>query len=137
MIRTRLCFVAEGVIRDGETNAISAFNLLEQIAAVSVPFFIQRISFFVLWERNADDHNRIDGQFTITLNDTNLITKEVSLDFSEGNETRTIINLGGLVVQSPGSLRFSIQLQDGASAEYAITIVVPPPTVEQATPTQH
>jgi hypothetical protein len=48
MIRLKTCFAAVAVIRDAETNAVSAFNILEGVGAAGLPVFMQQLAFFSL-----------------------------------------------------------------------------------------
>jgi hypothetical protein len=132
MVEMRLCFAAEGVVRDAESNLISAFNLFEGLSAAGVPFFMQKVSFFAMWQRSEDDAERYQGQFTLALNETNLAQQEVLVEFGRELRTRTIVIVAGLVVPGPGSLRFRFDLQGGPRAEYVVFVQVPPPTVVPA-----
>jgi hypothetical protein len=96
--------------------------------------FMQQLSFFVLWERDPNDPNRQDGEFSVRIDDVQLSNVRMSVDFENGRRHRSIVSLNGLVVPRPGNLTFRINLQDGASAEYSIAIATPPPAVRAADP---
>jgi hypothetical protein len=132
MIELKLCFAAETVLRDGETNNVSAINLLEGLAAAGVPFFMQRISFFALWQRAAEDESQLRGRFIVALNETNLLEQEVPMDFGTELRTRSILHVVGLVVPGPGTLRFRIEFPNNLQAQYSVEVQVPTATVAAA-----
>lgn len=126
MIRARICFAALAVIRDAETNVISAFNILEGVVPQGFPAFLQHSSFFVLWERDADDPDETRGEFRVEIGGNRLSTAQVTVNFQGGRTNRTIVNLNGLAVPQPGELQFSVVLQTGALAEYIVRVDAPP-----------
>ena len=121
-MRAVLCLAAEGVIRDAETNTISVFNILERITATGFPLFIQRLTFFALWERALEDPERTMGHFRAELGGRDLHTIDLPIDFQGRLLNRTTIRIAGLVVPQPGSLRFSIALEDGTTASYTVEV---------------
>jgi hypothetical protein len=125
VIRTKICFVALAVIQDRETNIVSAFNIMEGVTPGMMPFIMQTLSFFVLWEREPSDPGRRPGTFTITSDGQSLTTQEIMLDFERNMRLRTIINIGGLVVPKPGALRFRIDVTKEVQAEYIIDVAGP------------
>lgn len=65
----KICFAAVAVIRDAETNNISAFNILEGVGAAGLPLLMQNVSFFVLWQREAHEPPQRDGRFRLSIGD--------------------------------------------------------------------
>lgn len=135
MIRPTICFAALAVVRDTETNSISAFNILEGIGATGFPLLLQNATFFVLWEREATDPLHIPASFTVGLaGQVPLITHQITLDFAEHiPRHRSIANLNGLIVPTPGLLRFRLVPEIGTPAEYTVVIsAAAPPGVQLA-----
>lgn len=130
MIRAKLCFAASAVVRDADSNSISAFNILEGIAAVGFPLFIQFASYFVLWERNATDAAETAGTFTLAIDGEQLSTAQISLNFGGNLRHRTTMNVNGLVVPHPGNLRFRLELAEGQTADYVVDVTALPATVQ-------
>ncbi|MFZ0970569.1 MAG: hypothetical protein WCC76_06880 [Candidatus Acidiferrales bacterium] len=130
MMRVKTCFAALAVVRDAETNSMSAFNILEAITAVGLPFFMQNASFLVLWERDADDPQRVAGRLTIAVGNQELSASAVNVDFEANLRNRTVINVNGLIVPSAGHLSFRIVLENGVQAEYVVDVLAPPPNVQ-------
>jgi hypothetical protein len=133
VIRPIICFAALAVVRDAETNAISAFNILEALGTVGFPLFLQNASFFVLWERDPADPVRTEATFTVGVEGhAALTTQQIVLDFGEGRRHRSVVNLNGLIVPTPGSVRFRIAPREGTAAEYAFDVTAAPPAVQLA-----
>jgi hypothetical protein len=129
-MRAKICFAALAVVQDSNTNTISAFNIFEGVAAVGLPFLMQNVSFFVLWERDPGDPPRVPGTFTVTIGDLELTRHAVNVDFGAVLRHRSVVNLNGLVVPRAGELRFSIALENGLQAEYEVDVAAAPPGVQ-------
>jgi hypothetical protein len=130
MIRAKLCFAASGIVRDAETNVISAFNVLEGITAAGFPLFIQAMSFVALWEREPGDPAAIEATFTLSIGEEQLSTGQVLGTFGGKLRYRTIVNINGVVVPHPGNLRFLLQLATGETAEYVVDVEAQPAAVQ-------
>lgn len=124
MIRPKLCFAAEGIVRDGDTNLVSAFNIFEAIVAPGFPLFIQRMVSFALWERERNDPEIINGHFRVTLDGNLLVEAETMVSFQGLPRTRNFVNVAGLVVPRPGQLLFQFVLTDEAHTHTEYSIVV-------------
>lgn len=127
MIRAKLCFAASFVLRDADSNVISAINVLEGIVPAGVPIFIPNVAAFALWQRDQGDPAECEGHFSITLDREPLANVRVRASFQNFPRTRTIVNVAGLVVPRPGELHFRFQLDDGPAAEYSLTVEEPQP----------
>jgi len=134
MIRSKICFVAEGVVRDAETNSVSVFNILEGVAAVGFPFFMQKLGFFALWEREAADGAETQGIFTAAIGNEQLSTVNLNINFGDKFRHRTIVNINGLVVPHVGDLHFRVQLAGGPVAEYIVNVTALPAVVQVQNP---
>jgi hypothetical protein len=122
MIRPVMCLAAEGVVRDVQTNNISIYNILEGLTAEGFPFFVQRLTFFALWERAANDPEQMQGRFTVAIADKEIFTKSMTVNFQGQLKVRNIISVQGLLIPQPGQLSFSLKL-DAASSPTASCIV--------------
>lgn len=130
MIRPKICFAALAVIRDAETNTVSAFNILEGLIALGFPFFLQSLRLFVLWQREPGDPARVDGTFRVRIEEQELATAPMNADFQGGLLNRTVIKLDGLIIPRAGSLHMVCELTTGARAEYQVNVEAPAPVVQ-------
>lgn len=122
MINTKICIVAEGVIRDVQTNSISIYNILEGLTAQGFPLFIQKITFFTLWEKEQNDPEQYNTTFTIELDEEPLMSQSIDIDFQGRLRNRSMVSINGLVVPKPGNLLFSMKLVDGPEAKYEVLV---------------
>lgn len=129
-MRAKISFAALAVIRDTETNSISAFNILEGVTAVGLPFFMQNAAFFVLWEREQGEPARNPATFTMVNAGRTLATQQITIDFGDSVRHRTIVNLAGLVVPSAGPLSFRVDIEGGIYAEYVVDVSAPAAPVQ-------
>jgi len=120
MIRAKVCFVAEGVSIDRETNLVSAFGLLETLHPDSYPLFLQRISFLCVWEREGTDPQRCRGEFSITLDGQDISRQSIDIDFLHHLRNKTTIRLNGFVVSQPGNIVFRLAIPGHDQAEYVV-----------------
>lgn len=121
--------LAEGVIRDGETNAISIITIIEEINAQGFPLFIPKIVFLALWERDLTDAATYDAQFSATLNDQILHTLPVTIAFGDARSHRSIITMQSLVIPQPGQVTFRLRVQDGPESSCVLPVNAPPSVV--------
>ena len=122
MIKSKICIVAEGVIRDVQTNGISVYSILEELTVQGFPVFIQKIAFFALWEKEENDPGQYRTTFTIELDDKSLMSQGIDLDFQRKLRSRSMVSINGLMVPKPGNLVFSMKVKDGPEAEYQIIV---------------
>lgn len=133
MIRPKTCFAALAVVRDAQTNTISAFNIFEGIGAGGFPLLLQQANFFALWQRDATDPAQTEATFTVGLDgQPALATHQITMNFEGGMYHRTIVGLNGFVVPTPGILRFRVAPEGGTQAEYSVEVIASPPGVQVA-----
>jgi hypothetical protein len=122
MIRPPVCLVAQGVVRDADTNNVSIFSIMEGILAQGFPFFIQHIVFLVMWDRDAEDIAHVPVRFAIMLDGEQLHEQSLDIDFQDKLKSRMTVNIQGLVVPKPGKLTFLASPSTGTSATYTIDV---------------
>lgn len=120
MIRVRTCFLAEGVAIDRDTGQVSAHAIIEHAEAPQFPVLMQRLAFFVLWERQATDPARNRGEFSITVDGTDLIRQAMDIDFAGGLRCRVLIRIDSLAPPRPGRLVFQLGIPNHEFAQWGI-----------------
>ena len=111
-------------MRDGESNTISAFNLLEDITADGFPLLVPRVAFFTLWEREEGDAPVHHARLSVSLDNQELLAQPLDIDFQGFRKNRTINRIGGLVLPGPGQLRFSLAIDGGTTATYTVPVTL-------------
>ena len=95
-MRSQLCLAARAVIRDSATNAVSVFQLLDNISPLALPLMLPDASVLAVWEREEGDPDLINLEFTTHNNGTQVNATQVILDWPAATVNRFIINLAGL-----------------------------------------
>src|SRR4051812_40196738 len=108
MYRATLSLCAESVIRDGETNNVTAVNLLEQVNASMYPVALTKFAALFGLAKDPVDHQTTPGVIRITLNKNEIAKFPINIDFQGKDRTRVIVNLQGLVATTPGVLRTAL-----------------------------
>jgi len=105
MISIKLMVCASNVIRDGDTNLLSIFNVLESLAGAAFPFLVQQFAAAVVLERDPSvDPPEHVGVFTLRLGDQLLAQGEARVNFEDKRRTRQVLRINGLVIPAPGAL---------------------------------
>lgn len=138
-MRSIIALAAEVVIRDAENNSISVFNILEGVVAEGFPMLVPRVAHLVLWEREAREGAVRQGRLSVHLDERQLFSQPLVIDFQQFFRSRTISIIQGLVIPGPGQLRFSLSIDDGPTAVYTVPISAtaqagPPQVVVQDNP---
>ncbi len=132
MLRTRLMLMAQGVVRDAETNAISVYNIFEDISVGGFPFFIQ--SFFVLtfFTKDEGDPNEFECLVEIRNNDNLLASFPARLNFQNTLRNRLISQVRGIAIPAPGSLTARIMNGDVEIRSCSLNLrFIQPPEIRQ------
>ncbi len=108
MIKPKLAVCAESVVRDAETNAVSVFNILEEIGASMFPVTVPKLSTLFLLERGVDDPEVLECAMTLSLGENELGSFVGPVDFQGERLTRLIIVIQGVVLPEPGTLTTSL-----------------------------
>lgn len=122
MIRSKLMFCAEIILRDVETNNVSAISLLTNIEVPGFPFLLTRCGVFNLLERAKDDPSEIQVQVIAKQNGTTILAEPLDINFGERLFYQNILNLSGVIFETPGNLEISILMDDQVLADYEFTI---------------
>jgi hypothetical protein len=108
------------------TPRMAGFRFLEGITAQGFPLFVGRWAFLATWEKEPADPDVYHATFAININEQRIHSTAVEIDFKGNMRNRTIINVQGLVVPSPGNLILNIILDNGVEASYLIPVQAAP-----------
>lgn len=126
MITSSLMICADRIIRDATTNNISVINIIENIAPEGLPLFIQRFMIFALLDRNKEeDPSQIKCTVRIRISGNKLLERNLNVDFQDKERNRTIIDIGGLVIPTIGTLEASLLLQRRVLNKYTLIVKAP------------
>lgn len=117
-----IAFGAEGIVRDAQSNNITAFNILERLSSPSFPLFFPRIFFFCLLERNIDEPPQCDFKLKVINNTETLLEIPTHSNFKDQTRNRQIIEIGGLAIPAPGNLIFTLIHEESSICSYSIEV---------------
>lgn len=119
-MRSVFAIACEQVIRDAQTNNVTLVNVLESAEVEGFPLVFTRVAFCCIWEREDSESVKAAATFSLELNGKKLQTLQVVIDFQSGLRTRSIFQMGGILLQEPGILKFMVTMENGARAEYDV-----------------
>ena len=99
---------AEGVVVDRRTNNVSIFNMMEEINSVGFPLLINKLYAVCLINREANDEDTTEAHFEFKLDDKVLLNANTSINFQNRQKTRSVLEVSGLVIPVPGTLKVSL-----------------------------
>ena len=118
------CFVvAETVSIDKLTNAVSLFNILEEVHSRTFPFLVPKVAVFSLWRKEAGDEER-DWQalLKVTQPSGEARDRAINFRFSSSRRHRLIQRISGLPVLTEGDVRFELLLNGQHAAEHIVSV---------------
>lgn len=113
MIRCRLAVCAEGTTRDATTNAVSIFNIIEDVQAAGFPLFVPKLESIFFLGRDDADPQQPQGSLRISGPQLDL-TFPLTIDFQGHRKTRSFVRIEGLVIPAAGRIRFEVHLDGQA-----------------------
>lgn len=137
MIKTKLMLCAESVVRDVDTNTVSAFNLIEEISAPGFPLFVPKLTVLAILERDAADPTAPSAELVMTIDGLQLHKSPVRVEFQDKLRTRAIITYGGVPIPKPGPLIIEMQVAGGETTQVSIAVRLigtPPISAKQQDP---
>ena len=111
-MKLKYMIVAQGVVRDKVSNLISIFNIYEELTAKSFPIAIQRMGVAAFFDRSKGDPGKAKIIFELKLGRELLMSRNITISFEKLMKNRTLINIDGLIVNSPGNLIFLFRDKD-------------------------
>jgi hypothetical protein len=112
-VRSIYFILAEGSSIDGQTNVASAFKIVEAIETPSFPVLVGPVDLICLIERNIkEEPTKVGGFLRSTLDEQELFTHPIAFDFENKSRSRIQINLQGILIPRPGTVKISLLSND-------------------------
>jgi|SRR5580692_5463183 hypothetical protein len=131
MIRTYLAIVCEGVSIDVTTGQVSIYSLLESVPVQNMPAFFPPLSFLAILTREPNDPSGPAATLNVSLGGAHVLSAPVIVDFKNQFRTRVTVRVNGLVVTTPGVLRFSLSILGDEVATRSVAVEMAPATAAQ------
>ncbi|MCI0695140.1 hypothetical protein L0337_24415 [candidate division KSB1 bacterium] len=122
MIHSKLMLFAENIIRDTQTNKISAINIIEEFSSLGFPLFMARFYVLNLLEREKEDDQTISFLLKIFLNEDELTSLDIHADFQDKLRNRSIVTINGLVLPNPGIFRAVLLHNEKEFASHELSV---------------
>lgn len=122
MAHMEFFIVSEEISVDQQTNRLSLFNVLEQIAGPNFPLVLFSAAAVSLWVAEPGDDER-DFQCTLRILTPNGDQRDISTNFRfRGRRHRVIQRLQGFPINEPGMLRFEVLLNGEYQASHEVDV---------------
>lgn len=112
MITSAICLFAEQVIRDSESNKISAINILDGIKSDAFPVFIPSLVFYAVFKKEPAEPQIVDVMFILTGNGREILRQPHRIDFQNELLCRAIIRVIGFIIVAPGTTKGEMKSAD-------------------------
>jgi hypothetical protein len=121
-MRAKLFLCADSGVIDARLTTLSAFHILDEVAAAGFPFVIPRVAIVSTLTR--EDHEPVNAvlQLTAQLGDDVLFQAPFRVEFQDRNFSRSIAEIGNILITAPGPLRFILKMEEVQIAEWTINI---------------
>lgn len=125
-MKALLFAVSEGAAIDQETNALSVFNVIDEITSVGLPLLIPKVVITLIVECDEEVVEEVKGSIVIMNNDNEIHNISADIRFSGAPKARLRVTVGGLPVHESGKLIFKYLGTDPTfTAELAIKVSEP------------
>jgi len=122
MAHMEFFIVSEELSIDQQTNRLSVFNVLEQIASPNFPVQLLSATAVSLWVANPGDEER-DFQCTLRVISPNGDCSDFPSNFRfRARRHRVIQRLKGFPINEPGVLRFEVMLNGEYQASHEVDV---------------
>jgi hypothetical protein len=122
MYKFKYAIAAQGVIIDQRSNALSIFNIYEEISSPKFPVVLPNIDFVCVTEKESSDPDLIEYTLDIRNNDDSVFDGPIKADFQTKNMNRTIVTINGLPIKEPGIVSFSVLHNGEAVAKHILVV---------------
>ncbi len=115
---------AEGATVDQRSNTLSLFKIIEELNISAFPSVISAFTIAVLITRAASEPTDVnDAYVRIELGNQEIFRHPTLLRFQERNRLRIILEIGGLLIPSPGELKATLNINGQELASWLIPVV--------------
>ena len=132
---------ADSGVIDATSNRLSVFQLFEEIQTPTFPIVIPRISTISMVRRTWREKDKYSAELLITLNNKTLVRLPWVIDFATKLKATSVGDIQGLVIPTPGTLRFELRVKNKPLGEWRVQVkqieptqIVPKPPPPVRTP---
>lgn len=108
MLKLANIISAERVVVDKDSNKVTVVDVVENLKASQFPLVFSRFCCLLYFSRVEKDPEIFKYDFLLKSNDKIVLDAKVDLDFQGSLTTRSIVNINGLAIPSPGIVKVVI-----------------------------
>lgn len=118
-----LLVCAQSAVIDQQTNALSIFNIVQELSSPSFPFAIGGFTVSTIFTRdNTEIEDPTDVRLKIHLQGKQIVDFELVLKFQGRTGLRHVGNFQGLLLTEPGNLIFSIHQGEREMGHWTVLV---------------
>lgn len=132
-MKVLLFAVSEGASVDQETNALSVFNIIEEITSVGLPLILPKAVITLVVEQDEAGIEEVKGSIIIKNNERDVHMLSADFQFRGAPRARLRVTISGLPVHESGELIFRYVGSDPVIDAELVIRVSEPGTHHEAT----
>lgn len=121
-MEVELFVCADSAAVDARTQTISLFHIIEELNSPAFPVVIPRLTIGAVLTRVESEPERPDLQLRIGLGSQEIFRGPFGLSFQQHLRARAIVDIQGVVVLAPGSLKVALYAADRELAAWSIKV---------------
>ena len=125
MIRNVRVLCCEVLLRDQETNTISAIKIYDDISPLGYPFLLSHLSILHVMSRDPEDPELVPTSIKLLFEGKEIFTQNVDAGFQGKTRTRTLVTFTGIPFEKPGVLTVEVTPKDVGPISYDIEFQQP------------
>ncbi len=112
MLDVYFAIAANRVLVDTRTNQVSIIDVYEKLEAPKFPVFLPKVTLLFYLSREANDPQTRDLTMICDLEDQEIFNTQVHVDFQSSLTNRIVLEVEGITIPKPGSLKARIMDKD-------------------------
>lgn len=121
-MEAKLFTCSESAALDARTNTLSLFHLTEELNSPAFPVVVPRLTIVALLVRRENEPERGELQLRIAMGEQELYRGPFQFNFQRHLRSKAIVDLQGLVMLTPGTLRISLYDGDREMGTWPIVV---------------
>jgi len=130
MPSVKLFACARGVSVDRFTDALSLFEVVDEIKLPAFPSLYPKLSLVLSAERQPGDPDVIHANLRVAVDDKLQGQQPIDLTFGQNKLTRNIVEFPAIILPAPGKLNFTVSSVE-PPFETTCCVDLPAPTVQR------
>jgi uncharacterized protein DUF6941 len=108
MISCRLALCAEAVIKDVDTEALSVFNIFDELVPSSFPFTLPKMTCLFFMSYDGKEGAVVSASLVITKGEDEFFKRPIEIDFRERRTSKLVFYFHAIPFDGPGTVRVAL-----------------------------